>query len=83
MDVFQLRETVVNEYKSYVESFVNVLDPRIDEFVNERLSSGELWPDVYLQLNPAFEPASTLGELATSGVIDPVTAKFFGENIRL
>ena len=74
---------MVSEYRGYVQSFVNVLDPRIDEFVRGRLSEGELWPDAVLQLNPAFEMDQTLGELAASGVLMPETAKFFGEETRL
>jgi hypothetical protein len=66
-DVFRLREHVVQEYRDYVESFVHVLDPRIDAFVRERLAEGELWPDAVLQLNPAYEPGPTLGELAANG----------------
>ena len=30
MDVFALRDRVVDEYRKYVESFVNILDPQID-----------------------------------------------------
>jgi hypothetical protein len=41
-DVFSLREHVVQECRDYVESFVRVLDPRIDGFVRERLAEGEL-----------------------------------------
>ena len=32
LDVFRLRESVVSEYRDYVQSFVRVLDDRIDEF---------------------------------------------------
>ena len=39
-DVFRLREHVVQEYRDYVESFVHVLDPRINEFVRARLNEG-------------------------------------------
>ena len=34
LDVFRLRESVVHEYQEYVRSFVRVLDPRIDDYVN-------------------------------------------------
>ena len=34
-------------------------------------------------LNPAYESAETLGELAASGVIREETAAFFGHNVRL
>lgn len=83
LDVFQLRGQVVDEYRGYVQSFVNVLDPRIDQFVRGRLEAGELWPDAVLQLNPAFEMDQTLGALAADGVLTPETASFFGTDRRL
>jgi ATP-dependent helicase YprA (DUF1998 family) len=36
-----------------------------------------------LQLNPAYEPGPTLGDLATRGAILPETAQFFGPGLRL
>ena len=83
LDVFQLREQVVDEYRGYVQSFINVFDPRIDEFVRGRLEAGELWPDAVLQLNPAFEMDQTLGELAADDVLMPETARFFGVGRKL
>ena len=83
LDVFELRERVVDEYRDYVRSFVNVLDDRIDEYVHDRLGKGELWPAAVLQLNPAFEMDRTLGELASEGVLTDETAKFFGVDRRL
>ena len=83
LDVFQLRETVVNEYQDYVRSFVRVLDDRIDEYVNSRLEQGELWPEAVLQLNPAFEMDQTLRELAQAGILAPDTARFFGPDLKL
>ena len=83
VDVFQLRERVVDEYRDYVRSFVNVLDDRIDKFVRGRLDEGELWPDAVLQLNPAFEMDQTLGELAAEGVLTPEAARFFGVGRKL
>ena len=52
-------------------------------FVNRRLSSGELWPDPALQLNPAYQEAETLGELAAARVIRDETSRFFGQSLRL
>lgn len=83
LDVFKLRESVVDEYADYVKSFVNIHDERVKEFVDARMDEGELWPDPALQLNPAYEPAETLGELGASGVIREETAAFFGHGIRL
>lgn len=83
MDVFKLRESVVDEYRRYVESFIRVQDPEIEGFVRGELQGGFLWPDAVLQLNPAFEQDKTLAELALSGLITKDTARFFGDNIRL
>ena len=77
MDVFALRERVVSDYKSYIESFVRIRDSRINGFVQEQFSSGMLWPDPILQLNPAYENGPTLDDLAAKGTILPGTAKFF------
>ncbi|PWT84235.1 MAG: DEAD/DEAH box helicase, partial [Acidobacteria bacterium] len=82
-DVFGLRGHVVREYREYVESFIHIRDQRIERFVQDMLGRGELWPDAVLQLNPAYEPAHTLADLAVGGVIGKETARFFGPNIRL
>lgn len=83
LDVFQLCNSVVSEYRDYVQSFVQVLDPRIDGYVKHMLAEGNLWPDAVLQLNPAFEQDETLENLAADGTIMPETARFFGEKLRL
>ena len=83
MDVFALRDRVVGEYREYFESFIHILDERIDGFVHERMAAGELWPPAVLQLNPAYEPGATLGELASRAVIREETARFFGPGLRL
>jgi very-short-patch-repair endonuclease len=77
MDVFALRDRVVDDYKRYIESFVRIRDKRIDGFVRQQFESGALWPDPILQLNPAYEPGPTLDELASRSVIQTGTARFF------
>jgi hypothetical protein len=69
MDVFALRNRVVEDYKKYIESFVRIRDGRIENFVREEFASGVLWPDPILQLNPAYQPGRTLDELAAKGVL--------------
>src|SRR5262245_23378840 len=82
-DVFQLRDEVVGEYREYFESFVNVLDPRLDAYVRKTLHQGELWPEGVLQLNPAYEDGPTLGALKDDAIIHADTARFFGAPTRL
>ena len=86
MDVFALQRHVVEQYRHYLTSSINILDPRIEDFVERELDEGDVaWPDPVLQLNPAYVPDARgdLSALAEAGVILPETARFFGESIRL
>ncbi|MGE5113697.1 MAG: hypothetical protein ACM3JB_22770, partial [Acidobacteriaceae bacterium] len=69
MDVFALRDRVVDDYKRYIESFVRIRDERIEKFVRNEFASGVLWPDPVLQLNPAYEPGPTLDDLVAKGTV--------------
>ena len=55
MNVFELRNQLVNDYSSYISSFIQIRDPRIRQYVDEQLQSGLLWPEALLQINPAFD----------------------------
>lgn len=84
LDIFRLRDRVVGEYRAYAESFVHILDDRLDRFVRERLAQGRLWPEAVLQLSPAYAALGpTLGEFAAAGEVAPETARFFGRDLRL
>ncbi|NOK64368.1 MAG: DEAD/DEAH box helicase [Chloroflexi bacterium AL-N10] len=77
MDAFTLGRTVVSDYMAYVSSFLTILDPKIQAFVDEKLSNKVLWPDPLLQLSPAYESAETVAELATRGVLHPGCGALF------
>ncbi len=52
MNIFNLKDRVINDYHRYVESFLNIHDERINQFVNKEKSSGILWHEFLVQLNP-------------------------------
>lgn len=83
IDIFALRDRVVEEYRDYVRSFVHVRDPRLSAFVDRELEGGRLWPDAVLQLNPAYRRGARLRDLAREGVITEQTARFFGPDLHL
>lgn len=92
MDVFQLRDTVVNSYSDYVRSFVNVKDSKLAEFVEGHLNGETLWPEPLIQLNPAFESGGWIDDLASNSTLHQVCASVFriknldhlhGESMRL
>ena len=77
MDVFELRERLVDEYRRYSESFVEIADDRIRNEVSAALDAGMLWPHPRIGLNPAFEPGSTIDELVESGELHSLASEIF------
>ena len=77
MDVFGIRNRLINDYASYIRSFIHLRDPIISEKVYESLTEGLLWPDPLIQLNPAFEPGEWIEELVAGSVLHPECRKIF------
>ena len=77
MDVFALRDRIIEEYRGYIEGFLNIADPHILSFVRRELSSGRLWPEPLVQINPAFEMGCTVQDLVNEGLLHPLCAQAF------
>ena len=69
MDVFDLRQRLVDDYADFTRSFVVIRDEQISARVDEELEAGLLWPHPIVQLNPAFEPGGTIDELVDEGLL--------------
>jgi superfamily II DNA or RNA helicase len=88
MSIFQARDLIVGEYAKYVQSFLSISDEQIRDFIQQEIiEHNSLWPEALLQLNPAFELASTVEELSRQGKLNSTTAQIFrnpeGRSIRL
>lgn len=80
MDVFKLKNEIIENYHTYVESFLNIKDTRLREFVSKELSRGVLWPEALVQLNPSYEMGKTVSELVAEGLLQPLCKKIFQKN---
>ena len=54
-DIFNLHSLIVDNFKAYIQSFININDPDIREVVENELKKGKLWPEPLIRFNPAFE----------------------------
>jgi len=63
MDVFQLRQDLIDDYRRYVTSFLAMRDERIKHHVQSNLDDGRFWPEPRVGLNPAFEPGGLIDDL--------------------
>jgi len=78
MDIFRIHETVLDEYRSYVSSFLTIADQGIRDLVErELIHENALCPEALVQLNPAFAWGPTLEELVGEGVLHPDCSRIF------
>jgi ATP-dependent helicase YprA (DUF1998 family) len=77
LDVFALRDRLVEDYESYVGSFIKIKDARIEDEVVRSLDEGLLWPDPLIQLNPSFEAGESIDELVDEGILHGECARIF------
>ncbi len=82
MDVFDLRNEVVQEYAEYIRSFVTIQDTRIRTKIEQELASGLLWPEPLVQLNPAFQQGPPLKDLVDDGTLHPEALRIFRKKDR-
>ena len=80
MDVFDLRNRLVDDYANYTRSFITIADPRIKTYVEQQLQQGVLWPEPLLQLNPSFFPGGTIDDGVADGTLHPECARIFRIN---
>lgn len=77
MDVFALRNAVLDDYQAYVESFITIRDARIKAYVSDSLEEGYLWPDPLIQMNPAFKPGAMIDALVKESVLHAECRRIF------
>lgn len=80
LDVFKLRDEVIQDYRNYIEGFLRIRDTRVKTFVDEALDRGQLWTDPLLQLNPSYKPGATVTELAQRKVLHPNSTQYFSKD---
>jgi ATP-dependent helicase YprA (DUF1998 family) len=69
LDVFKLRDNLIDDYRSYVTSFMAIRDERIKARVDASLAEGVLWPEPRIGMNPAFEPGGWIDDLVAADVL--------------
>lgn len=77
MDVFDLRHRLVEDYASYISSFIRIRDVRLQTYVQQSLENGLLWPDPLIQLNPSFEPGAWIDDLVTDHILHDECRRIF------
>lgn len=77
MDVFEVHEQLIRDYREFTEGGTVIRDQRIAEFVEKDLDAKSQWPDPWVSLNPFFASGGTVSELAESGLLHPECVRIF------
>ena len=75
--MFHLRDRLVADYASNIQSFIQIRDDRIRDHVEKSLDEGLLWPEPLIQLNPSFEPRPWIDELVQQGILHGECRRIF------
>ena len=67
MDILNFHKKLINNYNTYIQSFLNIKDPTILDFVDTEISNKKLWPEPLVQFNPTFEKGRSLSTLVQEG----------------
>jgi ATP-dependent helicase YprA (DUF1998 family) len=77
MNVFSFHQKVISNYESYIQSFLNIKDPRIGEFVDKEIHNKRLWPEPLIQFNPTFEKGRKITDLVAAHLLHEELANIF------
>lgn len=77
MNILSFHNRLVENYKTYINSFINIKDPGVLNFVGKELDEQKLWPEPLVQFNPTFETARPMDELVTANGLHPELSKIF------
>lgn len=77
LDIFKLRDEVIGDYRTYIESFLEIRDRRVEEFVQQELDKGYLWKDPLIQINPAYKQGAEIDTLIGEGILHSDCQKYF------
>lgn len=71
MDILKFHRGLIENYKTYIQSFVNIKDKKIADFVEKEIAEKKLWPEPLVQFNPTFEKGRLLSDLVKEANLHP------------
>ncbi len=77
LDVFALRDFVIEEYKHFATSFTTIHATDIREQIEAIYAGERYWPEPLLQINPSYKRSTDIRGLVAQGALDPVCADIF------
>lgn len=77
MDVFALRDRVIDDYESFARSFTTIRAKDLKSTIDAVYASHRYWPDPLIQINPRYKAGRHADALAATDELTTQTAKLF------
>lgn len=77
MNILKFHKSLIDNYKTYIQSFVNIKDKKVSDFVENEISEKKLWPEPLVQFNPTFEKGRLLFDLVNEANLHPILPQIF------
>ncbi|HOU03560.1 MAG TPA: DEAD/DEAH box helicase [Bacteroidales bacterium] len=77
MNILKFHHSLIENYKNYITSFINIKSNEIREFVEKEINNKKLWPEPLIQFNPTYKPGCTIKQLVDQKVLHPELHKIF------
>ncbi|MGC4035227.1 MAG: DEAD/DEAH box helicase [Chitinophagaceae bacterium] len=77
MDILSFHTKLIDNYKSYIQSFLNIKDKGIDTFVDTKIHQKTLWPEPLVQFNPTFEKGNSFQSLVEAKLLSTEVGNIF------
>ena len=77
MNILKFHNSLIENYRNYITSFLNIKFSGISEFVDREIQNKKLWPDPLVQFNPTYQPGCELRKLTDEKVLHPDLEKIF------
>lgn len=78
MDVFITHNRVISNYKNYLQSFINIKDSKILEYILGETFVKNVIPEPLIQFNPSFQKGKSFEDLISEKIIHPQLPKALG-----
>ena len=77
MDVFRVRDKVIEDYRSFTTASIDIRDARLKDHYQTELDRDRQWPEPWISLNPAFATGGRIDELVAEGLLHPECEHIF------
>lgn len=79
MNILSFHKELLDNYRSYINSFIHIKCPEIKTFVEAGMDDKKLWLEPLIQFNPTFEKGKALKSLVDAGQLHPELSNIFSD----